>query len=116
MTMYRFDYDDIEYEVPGKFELCPRCEGAGKHDHPAFENGLTQSDFEEDPDFREEYLAGRYDVPCEECHGQRVVVVPDCERLSPEEKEVLNSYQEMMAEDARERAHERRMARLGIEY
>jgi hypothetical protein len=36
-------------------------------------NGLTSADFDEDPDFREAYFSGAYDVPCPWCHGQRVM-------------------------------------------
>ncbi len=58
--------------VPAQYEVCSRCCGEGVHDHPAFANGMSANDFGDDPDFREEYLAGRYDVTCSACHGKRV--------------------------------------------
>lgn len=108
--------DERECEVPGKYEVCGRCDGTGKHDHEAFENGLTQSDFDEDPDFREEYMRGTYDVQCAECHGQRVVMVPDEERMPADAKAAFEAHQKAQAEEARERAWERRNRTLGIEY
>ncbi len=53
----------------GEWVICPDCEGDGKHDPDAFAGGFTQDDFDEDPDFRESYFAGAYDVPCARCDG-----------------------------------------------
>ena len=119
--LYKFtalneETEDVEYEVPGKYEVCWRCNGTGKHDHEAFENGLTQSDFDEDPDFREEYMRGSYDVQCSACRGLRVVVEPDEERMTQEQKAAYEQLQKWQAEEARERAWERRNRALGIEY
>jgi len=107
---------EVEFEIPAKYEVCDRCNGRGKHDHPAFSNGLTQSDFDEDPDFREEYMRGRYDVPCSECHGLRVVLVPDRERCTPDQITNLDMYENIQAEIASERAFERRMRSMGCEW
>jgi hypothetical protein len=121
VTTFRFTVmDDLGYEVthtmPGKYEVCPRCEGSGKHDHPAFSNGITQEEFDEDPDFREAYFEGHYDVTCEECRGLRVVVEPDEAALNAEMKAALEQHRAAEAEEARERAWERRNRALGIEY
>jgi hypothetical protein len=57
-----------------KFEVCPRCEGEGKHMNPSIgEVAYTREDFDADPDFEEQYFSGAYDVTCYECKGQRVV-------------------------------------------
>lgn len=66
--------------------VCPCCHGKGVHDHPAFSNGISQDEFDEDPDFFEAYMEGRYDVPCEECNGNNVVDSVDTESLSEELK------------------------------
>lgn len=78
-------YDDADQCVPlpCKREVCWRCRGEGVHDHPAFSNGLTAADLD-DRDFREDYLAGHYDVPCEECRGQRVVWAVDEASMTPD--------------------------------
>ena len=65
-----------------KFAVCPRCAGHGTHANPAFD-GMTGDDLdemgEEQYDFIEEYTSrgGMYDVNCERCSGQRVVLA-DC--------------------------------------
>lgn len=67
-----------EFTFPACFEVCPRCDGCGSHVNPAIDgNGLSREDFDQDPDFEEDYFAGVYDVPCEECRGLRVVPVFD---------------------------------------
>jgi hypothetical protein len=58
------------------FAICPRCDGAGTHTNPAIDgNGITTSEMDElGEDFREDYLAGVYDIRCERCRGDRVVL------------------------------------------
>ena len=54
--------------------VCPVCDGEGKTVNPNIDaNGLTADDFNEDPDFREDYMSGMYDITCAACHGKRVV-------------------------------------------
>ena len=61
-----------------QYVVCSRCRGEGKHDHPAFSNGITAEEWDRDWDenSREMYVSGSYDVPCEECKGRRVVLEP----------------------------------------
>lgn len=100
---------EIEIELPGKFEVCTRCEGRGKHVNPAVDgNGLSQEDFDQDPDFKEDYLAGRYDIECEECQGQRVVLVADEAKMTPEEKGIWAKHRREEAQARRERESELR--------
>ena len=106
------DDDDNEVALPSVFEVCPRCRGTGVHDNPAFENGISPEQFEEDPDFKADYLKGRYDVPCSECKGLRVVAVPDIAQLSDDQKRWLQNKYDAAAE-ARD---ERRMRDRGIEF
>lgn len=57
-----------------KFRVCPVCEGRGTTVNPAIDcNGLTRDEFEADPDFAADYMAGLYDVQCRGCEGKRVV-------------------------------------------
>lgn len=74
-----------------KYEVCPRCKGEGVHTNPAIDgHGITAEEMNElGDDFREDYIAGVYDVPCECCHGKRVVTPED-----------LDDFHEMM-EDVR---------------
>lgn len=57
-----------------KWTVCPVCDGEGKTVNPAIDShGLTAEDFNEDPDFSEDYKSGLYDITCRGCDGQRVV-------------------------------------------
>lgn len=101
----RLDYEE-PVEVKIQWVVCPTCNGNGSHVNPSIDcDGLTASDFAEDPDFRESYFSGAYDVPCYECHGKRVV--PGL--IDPEDIKLLNKYHEENAAYEAERAAERRM-------
>lgn len=85
-----------------KWEVCPRCEGEGKHVNPAIDgNGLSSEDFDELGDeFREDYFAGIYDVPCYECKGKRVVKAQSAKTQDELENEAFD--REWAAEMRRE--------------
>lgn len=68
---------DPEQPVRVRFEVCPLCDGRGKHVNPSIDaHGLTRDDFDEDPDFAEDYFRGNYDIRCNLCGGEKVVPVP----------------------------------------
>lgn len=95
------DADGVEVVLPSVFVVCPRCEGRGDHDHPAFSNGITSEEWngpDWDDDDRGAYLAGRYNVPCSECHGKRVVLEADEARLTPAQRDLLAEHQAEMAD------------------
>jgi hypothetical protein len=80
-------------KVSCSFGVCPTCEGKGSHVNPSIDcNGLSQEDFNEDPDFLEDYLSGQYDVPCYECKGKRVI--PVCT-----DEKVLQAIEDQQRED-----------------
>lgn len=100
--------------VKAAFEVCSLCNGKGTHVNPSIDaHGISHEEFDEDPDFREEYTSGTYDVQCYECAGKRVVPVPDDDVasafLSLNDKETLERFTRVLedrAHDRRERAHE----------
>lgn len=101
--------DDHVLELPVVYEVCDGCRGAGTRVDPAVDgNGLTAEDFSEDPDFREDYFSGQYDVQCWDCHGERVV--PHVERAAADPQE-LALYDACM-EAERERARDRHVSRM----
>ena len=102
-----YDDNDNELELPTTWEVCPRCNGTGVHD--AWEGGLTSSEMHElDDDFFEDYAAGRYDVPCSECNGERLVAIVDEDALTPEQARAWLADCEWRADAAAERAMEAR--------
>jgi hypothetical protein len=122
MADYRFTLiddagDELECEVPGKFEVCPRCEGHGTYLNPSIgEHAYTPEEFHEsfDDEEAEEYFrrGGIYDVTCEECGGARVVMVPDLERCNTEQRSLLEQYEQEEAERARWDAEDRQTMRM----
>ena len=117
-TLFTDDGGERELDLPGRWEICDRCRGAGSHDHPAFSNGLTQEDFDEDPDFKGDYLAGCYDVRCDECEGSGKVIVPDVASMRFNDRRLVVQCRRQQRELARDRAadaYTRRMENGGRE-
>ena len=56
--------------------VCPCCDGEGRYVNPAIDgNGISAEEWGEWTDeSRENYLTGVYDVVCEECGGENVVL------------------------------------------
>ena len=106
LTITLIDDQGDERVFPAEFAVCPVCHGVGKYVNPSIDShGISPEEFDEDPDFREQYMSGTYDVTCESCHGNRVMLVP----TTDEGKRVLAS---VLAEEASYRAEceaERRM-------
>ena len=68
--------DDTDATLAMKYDVCDVCEGRGSVVNPNIDrDGLTAADFDEDPDFLDGYMSGRYDVPCGYCAGLRVTPV-----------------------------------------
>jgi len=110
---------EVELEFPGKPSLCGSCRGTGVTTSHVDGNGLTSEDFDRDPDFRDDYLAGVYDRPCSACHGQRTVIVPDEEAMNAGQRAQLAEWREFRDECARNDAedrHARRMESGGSDY
>jgi hypothetical protein len=117
MTYIMNDGREKVFNFPARNELCERCDGEGTHVNPSVDgNGLTAEDFDEDPDFREHYFAGVFDVACEECHGNKVVQVVDEEALRPSQRRAFRLCSAQANEIARERSHEKWMRDRGIQF
>lgn len=114
-TLYDDSDEGSEVVVfPAHYEVCDRCRGTGKHVNPNVDgNGISGEEFDADPDFREAYFSGAYDVQCSVCNGLRVVAVMNAATdLSPElqaKLELLFVQWEYEAMERREAAAERAM-------
>lgn len=102
--------DEVEHELPAKYEVCDRCRGEGSHVNPSI-GAITSSEWADDWDdeSREDYMRGAYDVPCDECNGARVVLVVD---ENSADKEVLALYHAQQRSDAESRANDAYWARV----
>ena len=102
--------DNTLVQLALKPEVCCRCNGTGKTLYGSLEGmAFTQSDFDEDPDFREELMDGVYDVPCPDCMNTGVVLTLDKNENPKEIVERIMNCAELKLELAREDAHNRRM-------
>lgn len=110
-----FDSDCILLELPVKMAVCGTCDGKGSHVNPAIDgNGITASEFAEDPEFAKDYFGGIFDVVCYDCGGNNVV--PDINRdenvYTEEHAKSEARFDEHMEDEAAfaaEQAAERRM-------
>lgn len=99
----------FEVMLPAKRIVCPRCDGTGTHVNPNIDgHGISPDEFNQDPDFKEAYFRGDYDVTCEECHGRNVVEVVDWEALTPKMQERLQRYEDAESQAYWESYYERR--------
>lgn len=73
--------DGSEIELPFKWVICSDCRGDGKSS--AYLGAYTRSEMDEaGPEFCDDYMAGRYDRPCDGCEGLGRVKVADKARIS----------------------------------
>lgn len=100
VTIYDEEENEIEVKAPARWEICSRCNGDGKHSNPAIDgNGLTAEDFEDDPDFRADYMSGRYDIPCENSCSSGKVLVIDEERFALQDPKSYALWKEQESSD-----------------
>jgi hypothetical protein len=110
LTVWTDQGDEVELAIPAKFELCPRCRGAGSHVNPAIDgNGISPEEFRDDPDFEEAYFRGDYDVSCERCEGEKVIKVIDREKATEAELQLFDIHQRELDDMRREEEAERRV-------
>lgn len=104
-----WNQQSIEVDLPAHRIVCDRCRGKGTHVNPNIDgHGLSSDDFDNDPDFRESYFNGDYDVHCHECKGNRVIDVVNYDALSPKMKRRFDAFLDQQAADEREAAWERK--------
>lgn len=96
-----------------KFIICDVCEGFGKVDNPAFSQGFTNSEWSDlEPEERDNYFSGSYDVTCSCCKGSGKVQIPNVEAMTFTEKRQLaikRREDRLDAEFARQSAYERQI-------
>ena len=97
MELQTIYIDGEAVQIGTRWEVCPRCAGAGSHGNPAFD-GAPISDFDEE--FLDGYFAGDFDVSCAECGGRTTVKVDDLSSLTPEQ---FSSYEIERRQEAEDR-------------
>lgn len=108
------DGAEREYSLAAHYVICPMCDGRGTDGGHSVEcdgGGFTASEWaEQDEDFRQDYLAGVYDRPCEACRGHagRVLEV-DRDKADPSILALFDAENEAEADYLAMCAAERRM-------
>ncbi len=101
--------DSGTYAFPATREKCDRCDGTGAMVNPAIDgNGITSAQFAEDPDFGEAYFRGDYDVICEDCKGEKIILVIDRKKSDSKMLGLLDEMNQVEWEIEAERVAERR--------
>jgi hypothetical protein len=96
------------FQLESKREVCPRCQGIGRHSREDIDDSYLVDIMIADGDEEglEGYYNGNYDVICTVCNGQNVVDAP----VFPEwMQKKLNEWYRWEAEYRRECDAERRM-------
>ena len=89
--------EDEEIELPMKYEVCPVCEGEGKHVNPAIDAGGLSEEMMEDEEFLDGYMGGVYDVSCNRCKGKRVVPAVDWNAMPEDHRK---AYEKQLDDEA----------------
>jgi hypothetical protein len=107
---YDSEGEEVTLDVPFKWEICDRCDGKGQHDNPAFSDGISGEEWnnEWDDEERESYMRGAYDVRCENDCDNGKVRSPDLTGLTEEQRKDYEDHLDQEAYNDRERAAERR--------
>lgn len=102
--------------LPSRWIICPQCDGHATDRGRSVEcdgGGFTASEWaDQDQDFRDDYLSGVYDRPCDHCKGLGRIEVPDRNCLNRHQLKLLAEYnrqQRDFAEIDAIHAAERRM-------
>ena len=99
---------EIVFQLEGKREVCPRCDGSGSHVRDDLDDSRMVDDMREDGDDEglARYFGGAFDEVCTQCHGENVISVPV---LDDEMQKEIDDWHQAEWEYQRECAAERRM-------
>jgi hypothetical protein len=101
--------EEIMESVPFMFEVCSTCKGTGFYTNPNIDsNGITEDEFNEEWSFEEQqdYINGKYDMPCATCDGQCVIPVVDPNRGTQSQIDLVEKVNQMHTDYAAERYNE----------
>ena len=89
------DGNEVEHQLPAEWVVCFRCEGNGKVVDPGVDgDGFTMSEMNEDPDFKEDYFSGFYDIECPVCNGRTTVLDFAWDNFNEEQNKLYEQYED----------------------
>jgi hypothetical protein len=85
--------------LPAVYKVCPMCGGRGSYVNPNIDrHGLGTDDPDLDPEFWESYWGGGFDVSCNQCRGERVILMPlDEDNTQDEFKDIVKAVNAELA-------------------
>ena len=101
-TIFLDDHEE-DIDFPAKHTICNKCNGNGKHSNPNIDkNGITGEEWENDwsEEERLSYLSNVYDIICSECHGKRVTLVIDQDKILDN---LLKKYYKLLCDQDEQR-------------
>lgn len=102
-----YNGDDTETPLPTKWHICPQCEGRGHSS--GYLGAFTGEQMREDPEFAEDYMAGKYDRACDTCGGSGKVEVVDRKQLTKAQRRAWDAQEEADRQDRNTERMERLM-------
>ncbi len=94
--------EEVPLDLPKRWEICGWCNGEGSS---SAHLGEVSQMMDEDPEWAEDYMAGRYDIQCEECRGDGKVRAIDWEMVDDKTAKLLGEdADEAVAAEAMYRA------------
>lgn len=117
VTLYNDDGEEQQVTFPAKNEVCLECEGEGYVLREGMRGAYTAEEFNEafsDEEDREAYFTrgGKYDEICPCCKGRNVVLVPNVEHMTAEQKAQFTAWEAQQERLAREAEEDRRTYRM----
>jgi len=98
--------EEVVTSLPYKWQICSHCRGEGSSS--AYLGAYTSDEWNQmDYEWQEDYIAGRFDRPCEHCEGGKVRV-PDMARMTPAQRKGWRDQERAEAEYEAECRAERR--------
>ena len=76
-TLYHPNGDEEIVGLKTISVTCEICDGSGSVVDPVIDScGISPDEFGADPEFRDNYFSGRYDVKCSDCNGTGITRQP----------------------------------------
>lgn len=85
--------------------VCPTCDGEGTTlCDPLRGVAFSPEQMHDDPDFRENYFGGAYDVACDQCSGNKIVLEADPEFFNALPETIREDFERKISNDRRHEA------------